>query len=318
MVSDYLDTRQLEAFVAVVSIGSVTGAAKALGKSQPVVTRLVQDLEGELGFALLHRNGPRITPTEKGVAFFSQAELFLSGLRTISERARRIESARPTAIEVASIPAIAASLLPRALAALSAERFPDHVHLQSISSENVVQAVVAGTADLGVVSLPLDNPGIDVHWLGEVPCVAVVADDHPLADRDILTGDDLAGRRLIASANPFRLRMRIDEALAKLGVSPAAVIDSNATYVSLSLARMGLGIAIVEPVTLWGLPVHGVKVLPLSFRIPFQWGFVTAAGRPVVSEVEQLVASARQIVADIPQAVVYDTLAQVPAFDRNV
>ncbi|MBB4105347.1 LysR family transcriptional regulator [Allorhizobium borbori] len=318
MVSDYLDTRQLEAFVAVVSIGSVTGAAKALGKSQPVVTRLVQDLEGELGFALLHRNGPRITPTEKGVAFFSQAELFLSGLRTISERARRIESARPTAIEVASIPAIAASLLPRALAALSAERFPDHVHLQSISSENVVQAVVAGTADLGVVSLPLDNPGIDVHWLGEVPCVAVVADDHPLADRDILTGDDLAGRRLIASANPFRLRMRIDEALAKLGVSPAAVIDSNATYVSLSLARMGLGIAIVEPVTLWGLPVQGVKVLPLSFRIPFQWGFVTAAGRPVVSEVEQLVASARQIVADIPQAVVYDTLAQVPTFDRNV
>lgn len=318
MVSDYLDTRQLEAFVAVVSIGSVTGAAKALGKSQPVVTRLVQDLEGELGFALLHRNGPRITPTEKGVAFFSQAELFLSGLRTISERARRIESARPTAIEVASIPAIAASLLPRALAALSAERFPDHVHLQSISSENVVQAVVAGTADLGVVSLPLDNPGIDVHWLGEVPCVAVVADDHPLADRDILTGDDLAGSRLIASANPFRLRMRIDEALAKLGVSPAAVIDSNATYVSLSLARMGLGIAIVEPVTLWGLPVQGVKVLPLSFRIPFQWGFVTAAGRPVVSEVEQLVASARQIVADIPQAVVYDTLAQVPTFDRNV
>ncbi len=318
MVSDFLDTRQLEAFVAVVSIGSVTGAAKALGKSQPVVTRLVQDLEGELGFALLHRNGPRITPTEKGVAFFSQAELFLSGLRTISERARRIESARPTAIEVASIPAIAASLLPRALAALSAERFPDHVHLQSISSENVVQAVVAGTADLGVVSLPLDNPGIDVHWLGEVPCVAVVADDYPLADRDILTGDDLAGRRLIASANPFRLRMRIDEALAKLGVSPAAVIDSNATYVSLSLARMGLGIAIVEPVTLWGLPVQGVKVLPLSFRIPFQWGFVTAAGRPVVSEVEQLVASARQIVADIPQAVVYDTLAQVPTFDRNV
>lgn len=69
MASDYLDTRQLEAFVAVVSIGSITGAAKALGKSQPVVTRLIQDLEGEIGFALLHRNGPRITPTEKEQPF---------------------------------------------------------------------------------------------------------------------------------------------------------------------------------------------------------------------------------------------------------
>ncbi|NWJ25806.1 LysR family transcriptional regulator [Rhizobium sp. RM] len=317
MVSDYLDTRQLEAFVAVVSIGSITGAAKALGKSQPVVTRLIQDLEGELGFALLHRNGPRITPTEKGVAFYSQAELFLSGLKTISERARRIEASRPTSIEVASIPAIAASLLPRALATLSPERFPNHVHLQSISSENVVQAVVAGTADLGVVSLPLDNPGIEVHWLGEVPCVAVVAEDHPLADKNVLSATDLSGHRLIASANPFRLRMRINEALGKHGVEPASVIDSNATYVSLSLARMGLGIAIVESVTLWGLPVQGVKVLPLSFRIPFQWGLVTAAGRPAISEVEQLVAAARRIVADIPHAVIYDTLAEVPAIDRG-
>lgn len=315
MVSDYLDTRQLEAFVAVVSIGSITGAAKALGKSQPVVTRLIQDLEGEIGFALLHRNGPRITPTEKGVAFFAQAELFLSGLRTISESARRIRAARRTAIEVASIPAIAASLLPRALAALPPDRFPDHVHLQSISSENVVQAVMAGTADLGAVSLPLDNPGIDIHWLGEVPCVAVVAEDHPLAQKAVISAEDLAGHRLIASANPFRLRMRINDVLSNLGVDLSSVIDSNATYVSLSLARMGLGIAIVRSITLWGLPVEGVRVLPLSFHIPFQWGLVTAAGRPVIYEVEQLVATAKRMVADIPQAVVYDKISQIQNID---
>ncbi|WP_245437468.1 MULTISPECIES: LysR family transcriptional regulator [Neorhizobium] len=33
----------------------MTGAAKALGKSQPVITRLIQDLEQELGFPILHR-----------------------------------------------------------------------------------------------------------------------------------------------------------------------------------------------------------------------------------------------------------------------
>lgn len=317
MATDYLDTRQLEAFVAVVSIGSMTGAAKALGKSQPVITRLIQDLEGELGFSLLHRNGPRIAPTEKGVAFFSQAELFLSGLRTISERARRIEATRPTAIEVASIPAIASSLLPRALSELSPDRFPSHVHLQSISSENVVQAVVAGTADLGIASLPIDNPGLDVHWLGEVPCVAVVADTHPLAPKDILGVEDLAGNRLIASANPFRLRMRINNALSRLNVEPASIIDSNATYVSLSLARMGLGIAIVESVTLWGLPVQGIRVLPLSIHIPFHWGIVTAAGRPVSSEVEHLVAAARNIVTEIPGARVYENLSQIELPDDS-
>jgi len=73
MPLDYLDARQLEAFVAVMSIGSMTGVAHALRKSQPVVTRLIQDLESELGFPVLHRNGPRIAPTEEGSALFERS-----------------------------------------------------------------------------------------------------------------------------------------------------------------------------------------------------------------------------------------------------
>lgn len=300
MPPDYLDTKQLEAFVAVISIGSMTGAAKALGKSQPVVTRLIQDLEQELGFPILHRNGPRIAPTEQGVAFFAQAELFLSGLRTISERARAIATARATPIEVASIPAIAASIVPLALSDLPVDQFPDHVHLQSTSAENVVQAVVARTADIGIASLPLDNPGVDVHWVGEVPCVAVVAANDPLAGLDLLRAENLKGRRLIASANPYRLRMRIDKALAEQSIETGGIIDSNATYVSLALARSGLGVAIVESVTLTGLPIKDVVILPLAFHIPFYWGVITATGVPLPATVERLIASIERRAMDLP------------------
>lgn len=289
MPPDYLDTRQLEAFIAVMSIGSMTGAAKALGKSQPVVTRLIQELEQELGFSVLHRNGPRIAPTEQGVTFFGQAELFLSSLRTISEKARHIANVQARPIELAAIPALAASIVPLALQDLPPEFFPQHVHLQSIASEHVVQAVVARTADVGIASLPLDNPGIDVHWVGEVPCVAVVAADDPLAVRDMLRPADLEGKRLISSANPYRLRMRIDRAFEEHSITPSGVIDSNATYVSLSLARAGLGVAIVEPTTIVGLPITGIAVLPLSFHIPFYWGVITATGLPLSVTVQRLI-----------------------------
>ncbi|WP_320197627.1 LysR substrate-binding domain-containing protein [Agrobacterium sp. rho-13.3] len=301
MQPDYLDTRQLEAFIAVMSIGSMTGAAKALGKSQPVITRLIQELEQELGFSILHRNGPRIAPTEQGVAFFAQAELFLGGLRTISQRARQIEKAQARPIEIAAIPALAASIVPLALCDLPQEQFPHHVHLHSAASENVVQAVVARTADVGVASLPLDNPGIDVHWIGEVPCVAVVADDDPLAHNDMLRASDLQGRRLIASANPYRLRMRIDKAMKEHAIEPCGVIDSNATYVSLSLARKGLGVAIVESTTIAGLPIDGLKVLPLEFHIPFYWGVITAIGVPLPTTVQMLIAAIERRAFDLPQ-----------------
>src|SRR5690348_13771140 len=98
MNTESLDPRQLEAFIAVISSGSVTGAARMLGRSQPAVTRLIQDLEADLGFELLHRNGPRITPTSRGVRFHEEAERIMTGLRHLRERANAIALERPQAI----------------------------------------------------------------------------------------------------------------------------------------------------------------------------------------------------------------------------
>ena len=296
MPAEFLDPRQLEAFVAVLSTGSMTAAAKALGRSQPAVTRLIQDLEGDLGFALLHRNGPRIVPTEQGVAFFSEAEQILGGLHAISERARRIASAAEKPIVIAAIPALASSIVPPALADLDPSRIPDLVHLRSTAAENVVQSVIARTADLGITSLPFENPGLDVHWVGEVPCVAVIATGDALSAKQIITPQDLSGRRLVSAANPYRLRLSIDEALARHGVEPAGRIDveSNTTHVSLALVRAGLGVAIVEPVTLGGLAALDVAVRPLSFDVAFRWGVITATGVPLSPSVRTLIAALAQ------------------------
>lgn len=290
MDPNYLDTKQLEAFVAVMSIGSMTGAARALGRSQSVVTRLIQELEEELGFALLHRNGPRITPTQQGLAFLEQAELFLSGLRTIGARARSIASAAPLPIHIASLPSLAASVVPAALARMDDALLPDRVHLNSMSADNIVQAVAAQTADIGLTTLPLDHPGVEVQWTTETACVAVVGQDHPLAGKQSLTAADLAGERLITTHNPYRLRRAINEAFDREGLKPARVIDSNASFVSIALARRGLGIAIVESLTERGLPITGVVEIPLAMHIPFRWGVITPIGRPISALAERLIA----------------------------
>lgn len=293
MSSDYFDPRQIEAFVAVMSIGSMVGAARALGRSQPVITRLIKELETELGYDLLQRNGPRFTPTEKGVAFFAEAEMYLGGLRTIAERGRKIGQSGSAPMEIASIPSLAASLVPEVLASLPPQSFPEHVHLHTMSSENVVHAVVARTADLGFASYPLENPGIDILHSFEAPCVAVLPEEHPLARKRSISARDLTGQRLIASANPYRLRMQINAALEAHGVRVADVIDSNATYVSLALARQGLGIAIVENLTPVGLPVAGLRILPLDFEVVFRCALVAATGRPLSLMAQRLVEAAR-------------------------
>src|SRR5436190_606846 len=212
MNDEVIDIRLLEAFAAVMSAGSMTGAARLLGRSQSVVTRQIQDLEADVGYPLFSRSGPRISPTPKGVLFHAEVERLLLGLKHIRQRAAAIGAGALPDLSLAAIPALAAGFVPAALATLERELLPRQVHLQALSAENVVQSVLSQSVDFGLASLPVQHPGLDVQWVCEVPCVACLAMDHPLAKRKLIRLKDLAGRRLITMANPYRLRRRVEAA----------------------------------------------------------------------------------------------------------
>ena len=302
MHNDVIDIRLLEAFAAVMSAGSITGAARLLGRSQPVVTRQIQDLEAEIGYLLFSRNGPRISPTPKGVLFHAEVERLLLGLKHIRQRATAIGAGALPELSVAAIPALAAGFVPAALAALERELLPRQVHVQALSAENVVQSVLAQSVDFGLASLPVQHPGLDVHWVCEVPCVACVAMDHPLAKRRIIRLKDLSGRRLLTMANPYRLRRRVEEALEREGVMPSEVIDTNASLAAIAMAKQSLGIAIVEPVLTSSLPVEGVVIRRLDVNIPFLFAALSPTGRELTPTVAALNDALRAAVALMPGA----------------
>lgn len=295
-MDDLPDIRQLEAFAAVMSAGSITGAARLTGRSQPAVTRLVQELEAALGYKLLERSGPRIAPTEEGVRFHQEAERVLVSLQQLRARAAAIGDGAPGPIEIAAISALAAGLVPAALARLPAE-LPAEIHLHSLSAEQVAQAVLSRRAELGLASLPVDHPGLETHWVGEAPCVAVLPEGDPLAEAETVRLATLAGRRLLTVANPFRLRRRVEQALARAGVRPEGVIAMNASLTALVAVRAGLGLAVVEPVTAYGVPLSGVVVRRLDVSIPFLWGVVTPIGRPPAPLVARLIDGLRAAAA---------------------
>lgn len=282
------------------SAGSVTGAARLLGRSQPAVSRLIQDLEADLGYALLHRSGPRITPTSRGLQFHAEVERHLASLTHIRERANAIGLDEPISLTIAATPSLAAGVLPRALAAVSPDLIPRHLHIQALAAENVVQAVLARSADFGIASLPLEHPGLDVHWIADAPCVVALAVDDPLAGNDVVSLADLAERRIITLANPFRLRHRIDEALARAGVAPQRIIDVNSSMTALTMVRVGLGVALVEPATVVGVPLEGIVMRTLDQTIPFLFGAISPAAHPLSPTVAAVIDAARAVALAMP------------------
>src|SRR5476651_2872487 len=73
-----MDTRQLQAFCAVVERRSFSQAAERLGVTQPAVSLQVRSLEKRLGTQLLDRSGRRIEPTEAGLRLYRGAQRLLA------------------------------------------------------------------------------------------------------------------------------------------------------------------------------------------------------------------------------------------------
>lgn len=283
------DLRQLEAFAAVVETGTVTGAARLLGRSPSVVTRQIQELEIVLNYALLHRSGPKVSPTEQGYLFFEEIDQLLQSFQHAEACARAIGSAKPRPLEIAAIPALSVSLVPRALAAIDMALLPEHVHVNTVSAERTVQEVVSRTADYGVSSYPFDRSDLDVHWIGEAPCVAVMRKDHPMASNTSIRLRDLQGERLLTLS--VRLRTRIDYAFTKEGVTITRVFQSGSSSTVLGMAREGLGVAVIDPATAFGLPLVGLVIKPLEVSIPFLFGAFTRSAKTSSATIKALNAS---------------------------
>ncbi|MDB5766918.1 MAG: LysR family transcriptional regulator [Collimonas fungivorans] len=285
-----MDLNQLEAFSAVMTIGSVTGAGRSLGRSQPAVSKALQDLESELGYALFDRNGPRVTPTDKAFLLYEEVERSLVGLRTIRERALEIGRDEQQPIHLVATPALASTIAPMALKLVESQGLPEHIHLRSASAEQVVHSVLHRTVNLGLTSLPVAHRGLDLHWIGEAPCVAVVRADSALADCEVVTADMLRAQRIITMSNRYRLRQRIDSALGNGGALDVA-IETNTSFNAIMAAHAGLGVALVEPMTALGMPISGLAVKPLAVNIPFYFGVVTPYGKPIDGVTQALIAA---------------------------
>ena len=110
----------------------------------------------------------------------------------------------------------------------------------------------------------------------------------------------LAARRVVTMANPFRLRHRVQAALEARGITPVASVTTNASVNAAALVRAGLGVAVLEPVTAYGLGLEGVVVRALDVAIPFLWGVVTAAGLPPAPAAAALITQMQAVAGMLP------------------
>jgi len=145
--------------------------------------------------------------------------------------------------------------------------YPQQINVQTSNAEQVIRALRSCTADFGVAAIPIDHAGMGRHVVCEPRLLGVVATTSPQAQSlTPLPLSVFAHQRLITAGNTFRIRHTIDQTLQNLGIRPPSEFATNASLNATMAARSGLGIALVDPVTAYGVRIEGMKVVELHIR----------------------------------------------------
>lgn len=142
--------RELEAFVAVVDMGSFEKAARSLGTTQSAISRLIADFEDEFQHALFNRENRSARLTMEGQEVLRLARAILQQRSTIVERFGNSEVIAPTlrlgVTELASV-----TWLGDFIAKLR-ERYPQmRIELQVHASPTLHALLRDGRLDIAIV-----------------------------------------------------------------------------------------------------------------------------------------------------------------------
>ena len=164
-----------QAFVAVVEKGSLTAAARGLGRSLQSVSRSLAAVERELGVELVRRTTRRSTPTDAGLALYRRLSAALSEIDAAKEETANRRWEASGLLRVTSSTAFAPLyVVPAAGAFLSAH---PKVAIELGVSDRYVDLVSEGF-DLGVRIGELPDSTLKARRLGDLRRVVFAAPDY--------------------------------------------------------------------------------------------------------------------------------------------
>jgi DNA-binding transcriptional LysR family regulator len=302
--------RELRVVKAVADAGSITGAAAALGYSQPAVSQQLKRLELRLGVAIVERVGRSVRLTDAGRILARHAPAVTTALDAAAGELAELRGLRVARVRLMAFPSASPTIVPRLLADL-AQRHPG-ISLTYVEAEppEAVEAVRDDRTDIALTfSYPgdRDDPhvssarGLAVHAVGTEPMLAVLPAGHPAGSAEVLDVASLAGEDWIAGCP--RCRGHLLELCGRAGFSPRIAFETDNFVAVEGLVAQGIGVAILPRMATESFPqLPGVSIVPLPVGEQRTIHTVTARGADRVPAVRATLDAVARLIAEPPLA----------------
>jgi DNA-binding transcriptional LysR family regulator len=286
---DGVELRHLRALEAVAEAGTVTAAAGRLHMTQPALSRTLAQLEARVGLRLIDRTPRRLALTSAGRTLLDHGRAILAHLEAALADTRAVS--RPLRL------GYTCAVLGRQTVPLlrAWRRGHPHTPLDVARRDNSTAGLATGDADVAVLRTVPADPRIRVEALYTEDRVAALPDDHPLADRERVTLDELTAE----PALPLALWPKTGTASPDLwepGRRPARTVEVGNVDEWLNLIATGgaFGLGAAGTAESHGLP--GVRFVPVC-DAPAATVYLARPVHPTHPRTEEFLAAVREAVS---------------------
>jgi DNA-binding transcriptional LysR family regulator len=241
-----MDFRQLEMFHAVAENSSFTLAGRQLFVAQSAISRKIRMLEEELGEKLFKRVNKRIFLTPAGEVMLRYARHIFQDMRNAALEVSDIAQLNRGVIRIGSGMTACMYLLPPIIEKFQS-RYPKvEVRVVTGASDKLIPQIRNNTLDVGILTLPVKSPDLEVIPFTTEELVIVVSPRHRvLAKKKNVNAQELKGYPMIVFDPGTATRQLIDEYFARIGLEPRIVMASENVATIKPLVRINLGISLL-------------------------------------------------------------------------
>ena len=281
-----INLRHIEIFHAVMTTGNLTEAAALLHTSQPTVSRELARFEKVTGLALFTRSRGRLHPTVQGLRLFEEVQRSWYGLDRIVSAAESLREFRQGELSIACLPVFSQSFLPPLMQPFLA-RYPDlSINIVPQESPLLEEWLSAQRHDLGLTETVTTPAGTTRETLLTLNEVCVLPEDHPLAQKSVLTPQDFAGENYISLSRSDSYRQLLDALFHEHDVRRRMVMETHSAASICAMVKAGIGMSVVNPLTALDYAQSGVAVRRFSVDVPFTVSLIRPQHRPASALVD--------------------------------
>lgn len=240
-----MELRTLHYFIVVAQELNITRAAEKLNMSQPPLSNQIKGLEEELGVRLFIRGKRHLELTEEGALLLRRAVQIQDLADKTRQEIASLRNGMTGTVYLSMVEGQAPFLAAKWIAGFR-EEFPlVRYNLWNGSSDDVLDRLRKGLADLAVIAAPYDTEHLDGFPVGHEPWAAMLHPDHPLArvEGDSIPLSSLVGEPLIVPSRRSRIES-IRRWFGEIGAEPRILCEMSNYMDAAALASQGVGISI--------------------------------------------------------------------------